>query len=241
MVKPSKTGIGDGKQDWERWRETTWWTNEGWHQNRLFRGCTVCSPNLGSQGNEEITRGRPLRPHAHSWPYNYHMDYKLSHGSPLPSRNPVAFKSWPWPLLGFPFPIPSPYSSRQAPDSGSMWRLLSPGRAGALSLVCITSLSPHFLPVVSSFTAQLFWSLAGFPQTDILVASFFAPAAAPRVVFTSLLEHVSCLLWMTGFVYLSLLPHSPALRRRVCLILSHIPQHPTPCQIQSRFSTNIGR
>lgn len=85
-------------------------------------------------------------------------------------------------------PTLSPSPAPRAPGSWSRWHLLlPPGLVGALSLVCISSLHPHFLPELPSFTAQLFGSLAGSPQADMLVASFFAPQ---RCAYISI-KHVS--------------------------------------------------
>lgn len=108
----------------------------------------------------------------------------------MPSRSSVAFKTWP--RTPSRFHVPHTLSlahTKGSPSSRSRWRLPPPpGLAGALAVVCVSSFSPHFVPVVSSFTAQLFWSLAGSPQTDILLLL----SSLPRVVFTSLLAHVSC-------------------------------------------------
>lgn len=148
---------------------------------------------------------------------------KTSHGSLLPASNSVASKSWPWPFQGFVFPCPlfpvCTTGSRLMEHMASS-PAFSPCRCSPLGLM--SSLRPHFLPVLSSFPAQLFWSPAGSPQTDILVASSFAPQCRAHISIRA--RVVGCLGWhLAGFLCIPPPPRSPGLRQRLCLIPFHNP------------------
>lgn len=136
-------------------------------------------------------------------------------------RNSVASKSWLW-LLGFTFPTLSSQSAAQLPGSRSIWcPLLPPALAGALPLNPVSSFRPRFLP----FEAML------APRGCFLLCS-------PRVVFTSLSEHMSWSAlddrWQDSSIFLLYYIHLPGGGNCVIFLsISPSPWHPMGYRVGS--------
>ena len=155
----------------------------------------ICSANLWGWDIRKAppTSSQSLLPHIHSWPYNYHT----SKTHPMVLHGCQKFSGFQIPTL------PSLKSHNSLPCLSSLYhgfRLMEHMASSPAFCPCTcfflglkSSLSPHFLPVVSSLPAQHFWSPASSLQTDILVTSSRAPQCG---VYISIRTR-SWLPWMT--------------------------------------------
>lgn len=162
-------------------------TNEGYRASEhATQGRTIYSSNLWGWDIRKAppTSSQSLLPHIHSWSYNYHTSKKhpmVLHGcQKFSSFQILTLLSLTFPYLLF---LVCTTGSRLM-EHMAYSPALCPCRCFFLGLR--SSLSPHFLPIISSLPAQHFWSPAGSPLTDILVTSSLAP---PCGVYISIRAH----------------------------------------------------